>query len=321
MRGFVRAGAASDAAYDNARAFLVAQASDSWNPDGRSSCSPMRSPSATLLDPATVRIVARAAGTDADGRYTAARPGSTVTATFRLQTVSGEWRISGLPEGFGRWIPSSDVSRLVQPYAVHYVATSRRGLVPDVRWFLADRLATGSPGRSSWPCRATSRGPPSRPCRPVRDCSARPCRSSRASRRSTSSRTSSVRGSRTGRTCGRSSSAPCSRTARCRGSPCRSTAYLSTSRDSMTLELGGVALEIGFPPTSVAALARPVVRRGSDVAVFDPAALGEQEHAPTRREPELPPVGQDFQRLALSADGAELAGIDPGGDGMSRWRE
>ena len=45
-----------------------------------------RAPSATLLDPATVRITARAAGTvDADGRYTAARPGSTVTATFRLR--------------------------------------------------------------------------------------------------------------------------------------------------------------------------------------------------------------------------------------------
>ena len=81
MRGFVRAGPASDAAYDNARAFLVAQASDSWNPDGTivllADDAP---PSATLLDPATVRITARAAGTvDADGRYTAARPGSTVT--------------------------------------------------------------------------------------------------------------------------------------------------------------------------------------------------------------------------------------------------
>ena len=33
VRGFVRAGSASDAAYDNARAFLTAQSSEKWNPD------------------------------------------------------------------------------------------------------------------------------------------------------------------------------------------------------------------------------------------------------------------------------------------------
>ena len=85
MRGFVRAGAASDAVYDNARAFLTSGVSERWNPDGNivllADDAP---PSATLLDPATVRITAKAAGTvDGEGRYTAARPGSTVTRDLR----------------------------------------------------------------------------------------------------------------------------------------------------------------------------------------------------------------------------------------------
>ena len=144
MRGFVRAGSASDAAYDNARAFLTAQTSEKWNPDRTLVLlADDVAPKATLLDPATVRITARAAGTvDPEGRYTAARTGSTVTATFGLSTVGGEWRISELPDSFGRWIASSEVSRLVQPYDVHYVSTSQRALVPDTRWFPVDKLAT-----------------------------------------------------------------------------------------------------------------------------------------------------------------------------------
>ena len=78
VRGFVRAGAASDGAYDNARAFLRSGASEGWSPDGNivllADDAP---PSATLLDPATVRITAKAAGTvDVHGRYTAAGPGA-----------------------------------------------------------------------------------------------------------------------------------------------------------------------------------------------------------------------------------------------------
>ena len=47
-----------------------------------------------------------------------------------------------LPKGFGRWITSSDVSRLVQPYDLHYVSNSQRALVSDTRWFPVDKLAS-----------------------------------------------------------------------------------------------------------------------------------------------------------------------------------
>ena len=211
VRGFVRAGSASDAAYDNARAFLTAQTSEKWNPDRTLVLlSDDVAPKATLLDPATVRITARAAGTvDPEGRYTAARAGSTVTATFGLSTVGGEWRISELPDGFGRWIASSEVSRLVQPYDVHYVSTSQRALVPDTRWFPVDKLATRLARAQLVPVPAHLADAASPPCRSAPASSGMPCRSTRASRPSTSSRTpSSARGRAPGRTSGRSSSAP-----------------------------------------------------------------------------------------------------------------
>ena len=93
---------------------FTSQVSEKWDPDRNLVLlADDAAPSASLLDPATVRITARAAGTvDAEGRYTAAKPGSKVSATFRLSTVGGEWRISELPPGFGRWITSSEVSRL-----------------------------------------------------------------------------------------------------------------------------------------------------------------------------------------------------------------
>jgi signal transduction histidine kinase len=74
VRGFVRAGAASDAAYDNARAFLTAPVSEAWNPDVSLVLLAEAAPPATVLvNPATVRITAKVAATvDEEGRHTAA---------------------------------------------------------------------------------------------------------------------------------------------------------------------------------------------------------------------------------------------------------
>ena len=55
VRGFVRAGSASDGAYDNARAFLAARTSEKWNPDHTLVLlAGDVAPKATRLDPATV---------------------------------------------------------------------------------------------------------------------------------------------------------------------------------------------------------------------------------------------------------------------------
>ena len=82
----------------------------------------------------------------------------------------------------------------------------------------------------------------------------------------------------------------------------------------------GTLAEVGFTPAVTPTLARPVVRRGDDVGVFDPTTLGDQEPRQPVVSSSYPQVLHTFHRLALSADGTELAGVDPDGDGISRWR-
>jgi hypothetical protein len=317
----VRAGSASGAAYDNARAFLTTQTSEKWNPDRTLVLlADDAAPKATLLDPATVRITARAAGTvDPEGRYSAARANSTVTATFRLSTVNGEWRISELPDAFGRWIASSEVSRLVQAFDVHYVSTSRRALVPDTRWFPVDKLATRLARAQLFPVPAhladasVTAVPPG--ARLLGDA---------VSIESGVATVNLLSDERLGA-----------------GAATRqnlwaqfvSTLTQDTAVSRVQLSVNGVPVnivgldgsagtlaEVGFTAPSPAVLARPVVRRGDDVVVFDPSTLGDAEPRQPAVTGSYPQVLHTFRRLALSADGAEVAGVDPDGNGISRWR-
>ncbi len=277
-------------------------------------------PKATLLDPATVRITARAAGTvDPEGRYTAARTGSTVTATFGLSTVGGEWRISELPDSFGRWIASSEVSRLVQPYDVHYVSTSQRALVPDTRWFPVDKLATRLARAQLVPV-------------PAHLADATVTAVPDGAR---------LLGDAVSIDSGVATVNLISTTKLSAGETTRqnlwaqfvSTLTQDTGVSRIALSVNGVPVnigglegsagtlaEVGFNTETGPVLARPVVRRGDDVTVFDPTTLGDAEPRQPVVSGSYPPVLHTFHRLALSADGAELAGVDPDGNGISRWR-
>ena len=323
VAGFVRAGAASDAAYDNARAFLTTQMSDAWNPDGSivllADDAP---PAATLVDPATVRITAEAAGTiDAEGRYTAAVPGTTVSATFGVSTVGGEWRISTLPKGFGRWLASTEVSRLVQPYAVHYVSTSRRALVPDVRWFPTDKLATrlARAQLAPVPTHLTDAATTAVPAGARLLGDAVSVETGVATVNLISGRVDPGEANRQNlwaQFVGTLAQDP-------------TVTRVAISVNGVPVDLDGLEAldgsaatlaDVGFRPTPPAVLARPVVRRGDDVVVFDTAGLGEQEPREPAGAREYPEVPQDYRRLALATDGSELAGVDPGADGISRWK-
>ncbi len=321
VRGFVKAGTASDAAYDNARAFLTARTSEKWNPDRNLVLlAADNAPAATLLDPATVRISAKAAGTvDADGRYTAATPGSTVTADFGLTAVGGQWRISELPKGFGRWITSSDVSRLVQPYDLHYVSNSQRALVSDTRWFPVDKLASRLARAQIQPVPAHLEGAA---------VSAVP-----SGARLLGDAVSIESGVATVNLISGKLAAG-ETTRQNLWAQFVSTLTQDSAVSRVELSVGGVPVnlvgldgsagtltEVGFSTPPAPSLARPVVRRGDDVMVFDPSTLGDAEpRQPAVSSSNYPQVLRTFRRLALSADGAELAGVDPGGDGISRWR-
>lgn len=143
IEGFLRAGTASDGGYDPARAFLAGTASSSWNPDRFVAVlDPAAGFTIVPVDSDTVVVTAPLQATiDEAGRYTPATTGQLARLRLDLTQVSGQWRIGSLPKDFGRWVPQRDLSRLMAPYAVYFVAADRRTLVPDIRWFGLDRIA------------------------------------------------------------------------------------------------------------------------------------------------------------------------------------
>ena len=318
VRGFLRAGGASDGLYDSAKAFLTTGAGEKWNPDRTLVLLAVGEPSATLLDTATVKVTGKAAGVvDAEGRFTAAAPGSAVSATFRLSTVGGEWRISELPEGFGRWIVSTDISRLVQPYAVHYVSTSRRALVQDVRWFPADKLATrlARAQLSGVPAylrgAATSAVPEG--ARLLGD----------AVSINEGVATVNLISARLGPGEATRQSLWAQYVSTLTQDPAVTRVVLAVNGTPVPLagleESAATLDDVGFATPPGVTLAAPVIRRGNDVVGFDPAST-EQDPRQPATPVQYPPVDASFRHLALSADGTELATADPEENGVSRWR-
>ena len=322
VRGFLRAGAASDGAYDNARRFLTGEVAESWNPDETLVLlATDTAPSVRITGPTSVEVSSRAAGTvDSTGRYTAAAPGTRVTADFRLTSVEGQWRIDRIPEGFGRWITSNDVSRLVRPFAVHYVSTSSRSTVEDVRWFPLDRLATRLARAQLLPLPRHLEGAA---------VSAVP-------------EGSRLLGDAVSVEAGVASVNLIS-TPLAPGEATRQNLwaqFVSTliqdpevtavrlASDGVPVEVSGVEgpvsslTRVGFPAPEVdTSLAKPVVRRGSTVSVFDPGLSAQQQTRDPDPQTDLPEIPQTWTGLAQSADGAELAAVDVEADGVSRWRD
>lgn len=322
VRGFLQAGASSDGQYDNARKFLTAKVSERWNPDETIVLLANDEPvSTTLLDPATVRVDAVAAGTvDAQGRYTPAAAGAVVSATFSLTAVGGQWRITGLPQGFGRWILQSDVARLVQPFAVHYISTSRRATVPDVRWFPLDRLASrlARAQLDPVPDHLVGAGITAVP----------------AGSRLLGDAVSVDADGVASVNLVASRLAPGEVTRQNLWAQFLTTLTQDPSVSAVSLAVDGVPVDldgvdgpveslsrVGFPAAAPSASStKPVVRRGAEVTVFDPSAGTRQQGRPAPPTGGYPSVPADFTHLALSADGSELAAVDPSGDGLSRWR-
>jgi lipoprotein LpqB-like beta-propeller protein/sporulation and spore germination protein len=153
VQGFLRAGAASDQEYEVARSFMTPSPDTTWRPDTSIMIyTDDTAVTVSALDESTVRARAKVvASIDGNGRYRDLPAGTVAEATFRLQQTGGEWRITGLQEGFGLWLSASDAERLYDPFRIHYVSTSGRQLVPDIRWFplgkgLATRLARAQLG-------------------------------------------------------------------------------------------------------------------------------------------------------------------------------
>lgn len=140
-RDFIRAGAAFQDTDANqqvvGRAFLTPGSVDRWKPT--SAVTVYDAPTGLTIDQLPsdqVRLSVTAVATiDGDGRYAELPPGTTRSVVLSMVRVDGEWRIELPTDGFGLWLNTDDLDRVMGPYELHYVVAGTQRLVPDVRWF------------------------------------------------------------------------------------------------------------------------------------------------------------------------------------------
>lgn len=313
--GFVRAGAASDGDYSTARSFLTEDAARAWVPEGEvvlySTSAP---PKVTPLQADSVRITAVVDSTiGPDGRFVGARQGATRSADFGFSRINDEWRISSVPKGFGRWLTTSDLGRLLKPYDVHYLSREGRALVPDRLWFPRDHLATRL-------ARAQLGAPPAYLADAVT--TAIPA-GARLIADSVTVTDGIAQVEITG-------SVPTDRTQRENVYvQLVSTLAQDPSVQGVRVRVGDTTLEIpdvdlpvrsleqvGFVEPDLSSTGRAVVRR-REAIFFLPTTFGSDEDPQPSGNVDVP---HDFTSLALSANGEEIAAVDPDGKGISRFR-
>ncbi len=135
--GFLAAQWSAEDGYRAARAYLTSEASQMWRPRGVVVYPGSARPEATVSDGGrTVTITAQESGRlDAGGRFLASRVGTVRQVEITMAQVAGEWRIAGLPDGFGLWLSQFYFDRAYRQYQVVYVSRQGDMLVPDWRRF------------------------------------------------------------------------------------------------------------------------------------------------------------------------------------------
>lgn len=313
--GFVQAGATSDGNYDTARSFLTEEAAKAWVPEGEvvlySTTTPL-SVTSQAAGAAAVLSGSVEASIGSDGRYLKAAGAATRRVVFRFARIEGEWRISDLPKDFGRWVTTSDLGRLLKPYSVHYIAADRRAIVPDRRWFPRDHLATRL-------ARAQLEDPPAYLAGAVRNDIPR---GSRLTADSVSVTDGVARVDITGQV-------PTDQTQRENvWAQLLATLLQDPAVQGVHIRVGDVSLELpdtelpvrtveqsGFPAPSVVALGRPLIRRGTSIYLLPSTSFVDRDP----RKSGHVDIDDDYQWLALSADGSDVTAVDPDGSGLSRF--
>ncbi|KRE43673.1 GerMN domain-containing protein [Knoellia sp. Soil729] len=317
VSGFVRAGASSDTNFETARSYLTPEAAKGWTPDTGevvlySTSTPLtvtpKPPNAAVLSGGVEAVISP------DGRYAKAAAGAARRVVFEFARINGEWRISNLPEDFGRWITTSDLGNLLKPYTLHYIAADRRALVPDRRWFPRDHLATRL-------ARAQLADPPAYLAGSVRNDIPR---GARLTAESVTVRDGIAQVEITGQI-------PTNQVRRENvWAQLVSTLLQDPTVQGVTVQVQDVTLElpnvdlpvrtidqVGFPTLTDPRQGRPVVRRGNTLYVLPSTSVVDKDPARSGH-PLVPP---SFHALAMSADGTDLAAVDPDGQGLSRFHE
>lgn len=319
IRGFLRAGTASDGNYDVARTFLTEAAAKTWVPDNDAVIYDKETPLLlTDFGAGQWRLAAtQIARIETDGRYLPSVPGSPVAAELTLTEVEGQWRIASLPDGFGRWVSSSDTDRLFSAYRVFYLAVDSGAAVPDLRWFPQDHLPTrlakallddvpaylAGTVRTAIPPDATVESVPTKAGVATVDLTG------------TFSTTASAR--------------------RAVWTQVVLTVAQLPEVSEVMVQSGGATLDYAgkptgpltpaevTPATSETASVPPVLRKGSTVVQANARDLLDGEQ-PGRASPQprrtYPAIDPDWRWLALGPRGDELAAVAGDGRELSRWR-
>lgn len=321
IRGFVRAGAASDGTYDVARQYLTAEAAKTWSPDQTVVVLAGSAPlDVRRLSPLRYRLTGEVASVIDDGRSEPVAAGGRRSAVIEVIQVDGEWRIATLPEGMGRWVSSVDFGRLFTTESVHYLSRTEASLVPDDRWFPRDHLVTrlaeaqlgavpsylagvattqapagaklGSPGVALLDGTA------------IVDISSAEIASDTAARRRLWAQFATTLTRLPG------------------------VSRVLLQHEGVTVDFsgrpdGGLTPEdLGLAVTPLTLTTYPVLRSGAEVTQYAGERVkdlfGVGADSPKRRT--YPPVPARFHELALSSDGAETAAVLLDGTGVSRWR-
>lgn len=134
VRGFLRANVGFADEEDVARLFLVEGLASEWVPtdnvlvyDG--------TPVVTVSDTGreaevSIEVVGRI---DAQGRLTE-QAAATVTQSFELTRVQGQWRISAFPDDFGVWLTYPDLIAAFRATSLYHLSTHGQYFVPELRW-------------------------------------------------------------------------------------------------------------------------------------------------------------------------------------------
>jgi hypothetical protein len=322
VQGFLRAGAASDEEYEVARSFMTLSPETTWRPDSSIMVFTDESAvSVTVVDNSTVRARAKVvASIDTNGRYRDLPANTISEVSFGLQRSAGEWRIGSLPEGFGLWLSAADLDRLYDPFRIHYVSTSGRQLIPDIRWFsvgkgLATRLARAQLGEVPAYLQGAARSDVPVGTRLTVD--AVPIDSGLA--------TVDLTATKPGGDPVRRQNLWAQFVATLTQVP--DVQRVALKVEGSDLDLPGVQrppsslTDLDFPQPGPSPSARPVIRTGTRLFSVEPSALGDQrDSAPARRPAALEMIPAGWVWLAASKGGDEIAAV--GGDRaeLSRWR-
>lgn len=130
VQGFLDASASFDDDHAVARSYLTPAASRAW--DTNAGVTVYEGvPALTSLGGAVSFTAPHSGSIEPNGRFLVASPGSEVRATFFLDEVGGEWRISRVPEGL--LLSQVDVDRAFRSFDVYFFDPGFRTLVPDPR--------------------------------------------------------------------------------------------------------------------------------------------------------------------------------------------